>query len=175
MGSEMLHLGKKTSAAPMRNSKFQVRNLTVLMSAFLWTAQSLCGQSSSSTSPNSASTNENQDATAESQVEPLIIHPVPYPYVFIGPMLTGGAYRPLTLLAEAGLEIETRYGFANASAAYDNDRMTNEWRSAEPQGARSLPRRQHLLSPSGSVIPEEVVCWGRLSLEPAFDHELHQD
>lgn len=119
--------GKKTFmwAAQVRKFVFQFR-ISVLALALLLSAQCLRAQSSCCSSPDSAPADQNEDATSESHNVPMIMSSVTGPYVRAGPVLTGGAYRPLALQAEAGLDLETRFCVANASAAYDNDRMTKD-------------------------------------------------
>lgn len=77
-----------------------------------------------------AATKLTPDSNVERQLDSL----VPRPYLLIGPALGGGGYRPLALLLEGGINVESRHFVMNAEAAYDNDRKTNDNDQPNPKG-----------------------------------------
>jgi hypothetical protein len=94
----------------------------------------LHAQSTSSRVPNSGSAEPDQGRPHDSNIEPLRTFPIPRPLFSVGVSLTGGGYRPMALLAKVGFDQEGSNFFANASAAYDNDRMTNDADQPNPKG-----------------------------------------
>jgi len=72
----------------------------------------------------------NPDSAVEKQLDSFI----PRPYLLFGPALGGGGYRPVALLFEAGINVESRHFVMNAEAAYDNDRKTNDADQPNPNG-----------------------------------------
>jgi len=77
-----------------------------------------------------AASQGNPDSNVESQLDSLI----PRPYLLIGPSLGGAGYRPLALLLEVGVNVESRHFVMNADGAYDNDRKTNDNDQPNPKG-----------------------------------------
>lgn len=59
---------------------------------------------------------------------------IPHPFVSAGLSLAGGGYRLSAFRGGVGIELENRSFFAIATAAYDNDRMTNDASQPNPKG-----------------------------------------
>lgn len=91
----------------------------------LTSGERCCAPDSSETTPTLATNSE-----IEEHVESLL----PHPYLLFGPALGGGGYRALALLFEGGIDLESHLWHMNASAAYDNDRKTDDGDQPNPKG-----------------------------------------